>query len=189
MPNQQKPSTKPQHIMPEKKFPKLIFVLLFLFFLVVVAEGVYYFYLRSDSELPTGIKSLNLPFLAGKKEETADEPLPTRPPEESDPDNKYFEGLDYYEERDGEKRLLMVVGFVGEIDLESKTVTLTREGAEKTLQYNDGEEIILTKFEDELPLKQEEISFEEIEVGNFLAYNPVDESVRRLRPVWVVQRR
>lgn len=85
---------------------------------------------------------------------------------------------------------LFYQGLVKRIDFELKKVVLERTGLERTFQYQDGEEIFISSYYDEtLPIESEPISFEEIRVGDIVAYNPAGAEFKREKAIWLVQRK
>lgn len=101
--------------------------------------------------------------------------------------NKHFEGVRFYEEINGGKRLLVIEGFVDQIDFEKKVVTLKREEATEDIQYSNSDVVYLIINTD--TFGREEIAFSDIGVGNFVSYNPVDEIVNRTNASWMVNKR
>lgn len=178
-----------QQIIPAQKTPKLIFVLFFLFFLVVAAEGAYYFYLRSSGETPgllTGIWKKKEADETGQIGQevvnecgSSENPCPSPNPNI----NRYFEGLRYYEEVNGEKRLLVIEGVVKEVNLEDSSVALAQSDISERFQYKSSDSVyIFTPG-----VGDKEAGFSDLEVGDFVSYHPADEDVDR-EVTWIIQK-
>ncbi|PIS09054.1 hypothetical protein COT75_03530 [Candidatus Beckwithbacteria bacterium CG10_big_fil_rev_8_21_14_0_10_34_10] len=175
MENQLPASTQTQGISPKQKFPKYLLFLLIFFLIIVVGEGVYYLYLGGTFSLSTGKKEKETVVLKDEKPV-----LETR---------RFFEGLRYYEENNGIKRLLAIEGIIDEINMGDKTVKLQGNGATEVIQYTDSDIIYLITFDSKgLPSQREEL-LSDLQVTDMVAYNPADEALNRQQAIWNIQKK
>lgn len=124
--------------------------------------------------------------------ESSDDADSSDPSREEEPET-HFEGLQFYEEVSGEKKLLVIEGVVSEVNQEEKLVTVKRGILTEKIQYGDTDRIYLIPRGESNPLKSdspsgEEGSFSDIEVGDFISHNPTDVENKRDRAIWIVQK-
>lgn len=98
---------------------------------------------------------------------------------------RYFEGLDYYEEIDGIKKLLVTEGTVEKIDQDSKIVLLQRGDLRANIQYQDSDLIYDVDYEER---SQRQMKFSELKVGDHVSYSQADEEIGQVQNVWSIQR-
>ena len=165
------------------KIPKYLFLFLSLVVLILIGEGVYYFYLKDFgvflSKKPQGLSSQRI-----------DKPTKTVSPVESNESDlqveRYFEGAHCYEEINGEKRLLVIEGSIDTIYSEEKIVIVKHKDVREEVQHTDSDLVYLVGASG--LSDREEVSFSAMEVGDFVSYNPVDEAVNRTQAIWLVQK-
>jgi hypothetical protein len=170
-PEEQTPAQKAKEFLKntsKPKFPKFLLILLGLVALALIGEGIYYLYLTKY------------------KTPSSQEDQTTVNNEPEAEVEKYFEGVKYYEEVDGEKKLLTIEGYVEKIDTEEKIITLSGHSAIQEIAYTDEDIFYLVGLGSSPTLKK--VSLANIQVGLYVAYNPVDESVSRQQASWAIHK-
>ena len=154
------------------KASKILYFFLGIVLLVLAGEGIYYFYLKSSKNqaLPTPSS------VSDCQNGNCQQPIKSE---------KYVKGTEFIEEINGEKHLLVIEGTAEKINSQTKTITIKRGKSFQDVSYQESDSIILIDSENRL--EQKEISFSDIKIGDFVAYNPVDEKVNRLQAVWLVE--
>jgi len=150
------------------KFPKFLLILLGLVALVLIGEGIYYLYLT-------------------KYQTPSSQENQTTTNNESETEVKrYFEGVKYYEEVNGEKRLLTIEGYVEKIDTEEKIITLSGHGTTQEIVYTDKDTFYFIELGNSPTL--EKASLSNLQIGLYIAYSPIDESVSRQQASWAIHK-
>jgi hypothetical protein len=161
----------------KKKLPKFLLIVFVLVILILTGEGIYYLYLRKLKI------SYQTPQSPSRPTEAISPARITEPEPEAE---RYFEGARYYQEVAGEKRLLVLEGIIDKINEEEMVITLKNKDVKENVLYTESDLFYL--FDVDNPLGQKEVLFSAIEVGDFVSYNPVDESVNREQAIWLIQK-
>jgi len=148
------------------KFPKFLLILLGLVALVLIGEGIYYLYL-TKYKTPSS-----------QEDQTA-----TNHKSEAEV-KRYFEGVKYYEEVNGEKTLLTIEGYVEKVDTEEKIITLSGRNTIQEIAYTDKDIFYSIELSDSPLLKKALLT--NIQIGLYVAYNPINESVNRQQASWAI---